>query len=202
MSAAPPGNIFVKNDVLPMTDDKGINAFIPDRVVLIPVLGIIVFLLIAGCIGPGNPANLSSPQNTSKSLLVHTPCLTSKNATPYIHINPIGFYHHTGEVFEINGTTNFCTTTHIFFRVYQLRPLSVAPAPGPTFEPSNYTLSGTSGNASITEGKSGINNWSYSVNLSGFNDGSYSVNVWNYYDAVWGYSNQTVQASVGLQIEP
>ncbi len=175
---------------------------IPDRTALILIPVVIGFLIIAGCIGSGNSTNLSSPQNTSKSTIVHTPCLTSDNATPYIHINPIGFYHHRGEVFEINGTTNFCTDTKIFLDLRQQIPLQTAPKPGLTYNYTNFELSLTSGNVSIQKGNNGINNWSYSANLSGFNSGPYNVNVWNYDTDIQEYSNQTVLGYTGFEIEP
>ena len=174
---------------------------IPDRIALILIPVVIVFLIIAGCIGSGNSTNLSSPQNISKSTIIHTPCLTSENAKPYIHVNRIGI-HYPGDIFEINGTTNFCADTKMFLYLRQQIPLETAPKPGLTYNYSNFELSMTSGNVSIQKGNDGINNWSYSANLSEFNRGIYNVNVWNYDTNIREYSNQTVVGYIAFEIKP
>jgi len=180
---------------------------ITDRTALILIPVVFCFLIIAGCIfptGSGNTKNTTyqnATQNSSEITKVHSICLMSNNATPYVDVNRIGV-HYQGDIFEITGSTNFCTDTKIFLDLRQDIPLQTAPRPGITYNYSHFELSGTSGNVSIQKGNNGINNWSYSANLSGFNRGFYSVNVWNYDTNIWADSNQTVIGSTVFEIQP
>jgi hypothetical protein len=152
------------------------------------ILLVIGLVLSTGCISQtplqnGSPAPEINPQHATP---VPTFCLVpTNNSKPFITINKIG-HHHAGDVFEINGTTNFCVGTKIMLGSRELTPLETTPGTQPINAYDNYTESDseTFGNVSILPGADGINFWTYTVNTSGFHPNFYWVNVWNYDPAI------------------
>jgi hypothetical protein len=151
---------------------------IPDRIALILTSLVIGYLIVAGCISPGSSGNQTAPppsQNNSEVTQVQTQSFPSNITASYITINPIGT-HTAGDVFEINGTTNFGTNATIRFEFWEPTALQMAPGSNVTYP--DYTDTYAEGYVKIQNGTNGSNLWSYTVNLSGFNAPvRYSVSV-------------------------
>jgi hypothetical protein len=132
-----------------------------------PVLGLVVLLvaclLTAGCFTPNVTGN--NPNTT-------TIC-PAKNTTSYIILNPVNTTHYVGEVFEINGTTNFDIDKKIKLTFDE--PRFGGPFPGII----HYNFTDSEGYVKIYRGDCGVNYWSYTVNLSGFHTKPYIINIYD-----------------------
>jgi hypothetical protein len=145
------------------------------------LLLIIGTIFIAGCVVspvPENRTNISTGAiATLTTPSVPTQCPPeSGDVTPYIIINPIST-HNERDVFEINGTTNLGVDKKLKVTVDEDRPTAVGPYAVPDW---NYTYTDSRGYVTINHGNSGINSWSYQVNLTGFHGQKlYGVNVYS-----------------------
>jgi hypothetical protein len=127
---------------------------------LLICLIIVGFLSSAGCISSKiTDNNSTSPPYT---FLPRTPYPTSTpvhNRTEHITINPVSM-HYIGEIFEINGTTDFAPNEKIL--------VSISPEPHSTCYHCPMENWGMDGYAVIKPGQSGKNTWSFLVNTTGF----------------------------------
>jgi hypothetical protein len=125
-------------------------------------------IILAGCISQQNTGTQAGNVTVTTPSVApsKTPCPPPGNATQYIIINPIGI-HNSGDVVEINGTTNLGINSKIQFYLNEKQPLQVAPGPDVTPTPYYQDFS-KSGYVSMKEGTCGTNYWSYTVALPGY----------------------------------
>jgi hypothetical protein len=137
--------------------------------VTVLLLLIIGTILISGCMSnsTGNRTNVST-------------CQTVGNETKFIAINPVNTTHYVGDVFEINGTTNFGIDTKIKLTFHEPRFDGPLPNPAIPTTPERYNYTDSDGYVKIQKGDCGVNFWSYIANLSGFHPKfGYSISVYD-----------------------
>jgi hypothetical protein len=139
----------------------------PPVLILFAIIGI---LLVSGCVSEV-PKENKIPETTPVTTPMPTPCsLPPQGAEPYIIINPIGT-HSTGDIFEVNGTTNLGVDSKIVLNIHE-QLMSSLPA-------NYYPLSYSFGCVTIQKNTCGPNFWSYSVNVSGYHPRKYWAQIWD-----------------------
>jgi hypothetical protein len=143
-------------------------------IVMVAVL--LAALLAAGCI---NQLDFKNNTSNSTTIVTQSSPITqtdktqcpplSGNTTPYIIINPVN-NHIVGDVFEINGTTNFRVTNSVKIDIYQSHFSTE-----PQNSPHRYT--GLSKNVTIQDDNCGVNRWSFLANTSNLLPDEYIVDV-------------------------
>ena len=151
----------------------------PLSTTLVLVLLVVCVLLAAGCIASvGNGAGKSIKNvteiiatTTHSETLTLPQCGSPKNSTPYVLINPMGYYV-IGKNFRLNGTTNLETGKDIRISIYasvcDCAPLGQQDKNGENplvFEQDT----------AVTSGLCGENKWLVSVNTSKLKADEYVV---------------------------
>ena len=162
---------------------------------VLPLLFFIAGILVsAGCLSQLVTENRT--RDSSVSALIITPVVTpvqiqcppQKNMTPWISINPVSD-HYVGDVFEINGTTNFGSDDNLNTTIIQSSFSRC-----PRIYSDCYRYTSIQSTIIVQDGDCEKNNWTYSANLSGFKPERYIIDITD--------CNKSVKSSAVFDVLP
>jgi len=162
---------------------------------VLPLLFFIAGILVsAGCLS--HPVMENRTNNASVNGSTFTPVITPvqiqcpipKNPTLWIDINPVS-NHYVGDVFEINGTTNFGSDDNLNITIIQSSFSRC-----PRIYSDCYRYASIQSTIIVQDGDCEKNNWTYSANLSGFKPERYIIDITD--------CNKSVKSSAVFDVLP